>query len=61
MWKAIIRWIESKTIEPCNHEWEEINVSEVYNTDECKLPMYKSFVYACKKCKESKIIRTDGK
>lgn len=53
MWKALIKWIESWSYR-CEHDFEKIKETNVYDTPDSKLPYKTLFLYRCKKCCEFK-------
>ena len=49
MWEALINWINSKAYR-CEHHWEQIKRTDVYETADSKLPHATKFAYRCTKC-----------
>lgn len=54
MWK-IIDWIKSIF---CKHDWELVQISDVYSDLWDKYPVGRKYIYICKKCKTMKINKT---
>ena len=49
MWKAIVKWIESKSYR-CEHDWELVVQNDVYFSSSDKMPHTTRYTYRCTKC-----------
>ena len=56
MWKALIKLV-SKWAHRCEHNWEVMNDTTIYNNGKSRLPTGRDVTYVCNKCPKSKRIK----